>query len=174
MKVREAVAGDAEAIAKVSVDCWKTTYKGIVPTTYLKNMSYAKRYKKWKKQILIEDVQTYVGQKENGEVVGFCDGGPVRKENLHETFELYAIYILEKAQGQGIGKSLLYQLVSDMTDRGYKHMIVWVLEKNDYRRFYEKLKGRLYGKDEITLEGERLPMVAYTFSDLSALRKNLL
>ncbi|MFC7320144.1 hypothetical protein [Halobacillus campisalis] len=43
MKVGEAVVGDAEAIAKVSVDCWKTTYKGIVPTTYLENMSNEKR-----------------------------------------------------------------------------------------------------------------------------------
>ncbi len=115
-----------------------------------------------------------MGQKENGEVVGFCDGGPVRKENLHETYELYAIYILENAQGQGIGKSLLYELVSNMTDRGYKHMIVWVLEKNEYGRFYEKLEGRLYDREEITLEGERLPMVVYMFSNLSVLRKNLL
>lgn len=43
MIVREATNIDVPAIAKVQVDSWRTTYKGILSEDVLKNLSYEKR-----------------------------------------------------------------------------------------------------------------------------------
>ncbi len=40
--IRPAVAADAAAIARVHVDTWRTTYRGIVPDEHLAKLSYEK------------------------------------------------------------------------------------------------------------------------------------
>lgn len=40
MKIRIAKVSDAEGIAKVQVDTWKTAYNGIFPDEYLSKLSY--------------------------------------------------------------------------------------------------------------------------------------
>ncbi|WP_306428702.1 hypothetical protein [Robertmurraya siralis] len=42
MIIREATLSDAEGIAKVHVDSWRTTYKGIVSDVFLEQLSYKK------------------------------------------------------------------------------------------------------------------------------------
>lgn len=39
MHIRKAAVEDAAAIAKVHVDSWRTTYKGIMPSDYLNSLS---------------------------------------------------------------------------------------------------------------------------------------
>ena len=46
--IREARIEDAAGMAKVHVDSWRTTYAGIVPDTYLANLSYARREIFWR------------------------------------------------------------------------------------------------------------------------------
>ncbi len=41
--VREASLEDAPAIARVHVDTWRTTYRGIIPEDYLATLSYQQR-----------------------------------------------------------------------------------------------------------------------------------
>ena len=43
MLIREATVADAEGIAIVHVDCWRTTYKDIMPSDFLDKLSYGKR-----------------------------------------------------------------------------------------------------------------------------------
>lgn len=40
MLTRKAALEDAPGIANVHVDSWRSTYKGIVPDTYLASLSY--------------------------------------------------------------------------------------------------------------------------------------
>lgn len=49
MIIRKANFNDISSIAKVHVDTWKTTYKGIVPNDYLESLSYKKQKKSGKK-----------------------------------------------------------------------------------------------------------------------------
>lgn len=51
MKIREAIVSDAKGIAKVHVDSWRTTYKGIIPDDFLNNLSYEQRTKLWEENI---------------------------------------------------------------------------------------------------------------------------
>lgn len=43
MQIRKATPSDAEGIARVHVESWKSTYINIVPEDFLKNLSYEKR-----------------------------------------------------------------------------------------------------------------------------------
>ena len=40
MQIRRAKLDDAPGIAKVHVESWRTTYKGIIPNDFLNNLSY--------------------------------------------------------------------------------------------------------------------------------------
>ena len=40
MIIRKATVADAEGVAKVHVDCWRTTYKSIISEKLLTNLSY--------------------------------------------------------------------------------------------------------------------------------------
>ncbi len=45
--IRRAIKDDIRGIAKVHVDSWKTTYKGIFADEFLENITYEKREKQW-------------------------------------------------------------------------------------------------------------------------------
>lgn len=49
MLIRPARMADADAIARVHVDSWRTTYPGIVPDDYLATMSYEQRSGVWQR-----------------------------------------------------------------------------------------------------------------------------
>ena len=44
---RPATIDDARVIAQVHVDTWRTTYAGIVPDDYLRDLSYERRERQW-------------------------------------------------------------------------------------------------------------------------------
>jgi len=78
VRVREAMPADAVGIARVRVDTWRTTYRGIVPDATLANLSFEENEKRWECQVQGGDGRfTYVVEDEIGEVVGFASGGPM-------------------------------------------------------------------------------------------------
>src|SRR6185312_11535769 len=105
MLIRKAQLEDAVGIAKVHVDSWRTTYKGIVPDSFLDSLSYEKREQIWRSGIEANGV--YIAEDESGRIVGFASGGAERT-GKYEAYigELYAIYLLEGQQGNGLGRML--------------------------------------------------------------------
>lgn len=73
MIIRKAKLDDATGIAKVHVDSWKSTYKGIIPDDFLNNLSYERRTELWKKNIAKEDNHVVVAENNEGQIVGFAD-----------------------------------------------------------------------------------------------------
>ena len=83
--------------------------------------------------------------------------------------ELYAIYLLEDAQGAGIGTGLLRAMAAQLTARGYAAMDVWVLEENASKAFYVRTGAHYAASKEIEIGGAHLLEAAYVWSDLRAL-----
>lgn len=106
MKIREAGLTDAAGIAKVHVDSWRTTYKGIVPDEYLDKLSYEQRTELWIKNISESDNYVIVAETDEGDIIGFATANK-RDDN---TSDLTSIYLLEEYQGHGVGKQLLKDL----------------------------------------------------------------
>jgi GNAT superfamily N-acetyltransferase len=144
MQIRQATMADVAAIAIVHVDGWRITYKGLLPDDYLANLAYEQREALWRK-ILSKPVGqdlVYVAEGTPGDVVGFASGGPERSGDPVYTSEVYAIYLLERWQGQGIGRQLIITLVRQLVQRGLTSLLIWVMAENPSRRFYEALGGR--------------------------------
>ncbi|MFB1081901.1 N-acetyltransferase family protein [Jeotgalibacillus sp. JSM ZJ347] len=169
MNIRKATLKDAAGIAKVQVDTWKTTYRGMVPDDYLNHMSYERREEMWSK--IIGDGQVVYVAENNGEIVGFANGGEERS-NKYSGYdgELFAIYILESYQRQGLGKKLMAPVVEDLKAKGLSSMIVCVLEKNDSKRFYEVLGADKVDTVKINFGGRDLKEAVYGWKDLEQVK----
>ncbi|SRR6266511_2997922 len=171
MIIRAAQPTDAAAIAKVHVDSWRTTYKGIVPDDFLAALSYEQRTHMWR-PLLSQSLPTsfvYVAEDPSGQVIGFASGGPERSGDPDYAGELYAIYLLEGYQRHGLGRHLTRTLVQCLIRAGMPSLLLWVLVANPCRGFYEALGGqRLYDK-QVLISGAPLVEVAYGWRDARAL-----
>jgi ribosomal protein S18 acetylase RimI-like enzyme len=165
MKIRKANSTDAKGVAKVQVNSWKTTYKNIVPDEYLKQMTYESRGQKWKD--IISNQAVFVAETNEGEIVGFSNGGKERTGKYpNYKGELYAIYILEEYQRNGLGKLLLEPIIEDLKQKEIFSMTVLVLEKNNSRLFYESLGAKKIDTVEIEILDKKLNELVYGWKDI--------
>jgi ribosomal protein S18 acetylase RimI-like enzyme len=140
VRVRAAIEGDdAEALARVHVASWRSTYRGLVPDDYLAGLSVERGADVWRR--LIADAGADRGVlvlEDDLDVVGFCHYGPSRDDDVDGTGEVTSIYLAAERWRRGGGTQLLDAAVSAMTAAGYTNATLWVLEGNDRARaFYE-------------------------------------
>jgi L-amino acid N-acyltransferase YncA len=164
ISIRVAEVRDATAIAHVHVQSWLTTYKGIVPEEYLASLNEAERVPLWQ-DWLTREIGIFVAEIE-GKIIGFAGGGAIREPLNAYDSELYTLYLLKEAQGRGIGKALLEAVISDLVQKGYKSMLVWVLEQNPAIRFYEKTSAQYITSKQIEIGSVQLPEAALGWPDL--------
>jgi len=168
-RVRAAEMRDADAIARVVVDTWRTHYRGIVSDEYLSSLSYDNRQRFWGAALQDPSQSVFVAEDEPGNVIGFAACGPARE--LKEPFagELYAIYVLQDFQRKGIGRRLVLSAARDLKGRGYDSMLVWVLEANPSWRFYERLGGEKVSVKDAVVGGETLRELGFGWKNLDSL-----
>ncbi|MEH2382449.1 MAG: GNAT family N-acetyltransferase [Nostoc sp.] len=167
MVIREANLADAPAIAKVHIDAWRTTYSNLMPAKFLADLSYKERETKWVKILsnIAQDNFTYVAEDEIGQIVGFANGGQERTSDRLYEGELYAIYILEKYQHQGLGHRLVSSVATRLLQSDISSMLVWVLADNPAVHFYQSLGGQQVYQKQIEIGTVQLVEVAYGWTD---------
>ncbi|MGG4096568.1 GNAT family N-acetyltransferase [Paenibacillus sp. FSL W8-0187] len=172
MHIRHANEHDVAGIANVHVNSWKTTYKGIVDDSFLENLSAADRIEgwRWKLANMPEDEQLLVIADEDGEVYGFMSYGTEREQKISHEGELYAIYLLEELQGKGWGKQLFARLKEFLQVRGYRSLLVWVLEGNKAEHFYKYMGGQELKRKEIVIGGKTHTEMALLWSSIDRIR----
>jgi GNAT superfamily N-acetyltransferase len=155
----------------VHVDSWRTTYKGIVPDEVLVNLSYERREHDWRRGLSDPARKNFdfVAESEQGQIVGFVTGGPLRGDDVTYQSELHAIYMLKEFQRQGLGRRLMLALVERLVQAGLTSMLLWVLAANPSRRFYEAMGGRPVKMQLIEIGGVMLDEIAYGWSDIRTL-----
>jgi ribosomal protein S18 acetylase RimI-like enzyme len=176
MVIRRATPEDSEEIARVHVDTWKTTYRGIVPQRYLDEMEILPRAEFWRKHIAESDSRVYVAEtvaETNGKVCGFISGGPLREPlpdfDGESVGEITAIYIAFEAQRRGCGRAMMQRLAENLLQDGLTSAVIWVLERNPACRFYARLGGEVIERKTISIGGTDLVEVAYGWKDLRVL-----
>lgn len=170
--LREAVAEDAEAIARVMVNTWRTTYPGLIDQGYLDRLSVADYSLRWDR-ILSQRRHSNgvfaVDLPEAG-VVGFASCG--RERDLDRTYlgELYAIYIEDAYQAAGWGRGLVAASARWLEAHGMRSMLVWVLRDNlRARGFYERLGGEYVAETGRPLGEIEIDEVSYGWLDTTPL-----
>ena len=142
--IRRATAGDAAALGRVHVQAWRESYPGIVPQPVLDGLDPAERAAMWRRVIAVgEDV--WLARHADGALLGFANAGPQREPAvLPFAGEINAIYLLQAAQGRGLGRALMRAAARGLLARGLGAASLWVLDGNDAAHgFYAALGGRV-------------------------------
>ncbi len=150
-KLRLATIKDATWIAKVVMSSWQETYKGIINSEYLKNLSLKDSTARWKNNLSKREKTnfTFVCENEKNEIVGFIDWWIARENILNFHWEIYAIYILKNYQKHSLGHKLLKEFCLKLLEKNIKNMYVCVLKENNSKYFYKKM-GWKYLKETST------------------------
>ena len=125
---------DLSAISHIYEESWKYAYKEILPKEYLDSIPKGRWCTNLKKEglyslLLIED-NMFIG------TLSYCKS---RWDSAKEYGEIVAIYFLPEYIGKGYGKQLLRAGMKELSNMGYSHMLLWVLEENSKaRHFYER------------------------------------
>ncbi len=168
--VRPAVLEDAEAIARVHVASWRTTYRGLLPDDFLASLGEEPYTDRWRRVMGGRSSRVFVVE-ENGEIVGFASCGHERAGEIGFAGELYAIYVLDSAQRHGHGRELVRAVAGALREMRLKDMIVWVLRDNlAARHFYERLGSAYVRSQPITIGTATLEEVSYGWRSLDEIR----
>ncbi|MDR0140123.1 GNAT family N-acetyltransferase [Metabacillus idriensis] len=165
-KIRKAVIEDAKQIAVVHVDSWRTTYTGIVADAYLESLTYESREKRWQS---IDPNSVFVAENDKGQLVGFAGFGPERTKEHGFDGELYAIYLLKEVQRTGIGRRLVKAVADELMQKNYQSMLLWVMNANPSKGFYERFSPEKIAEDVYTIEGTGHQETALGWRDLPKL-----
>jgi ribosomal protein S18 acetylase RimI-like enzyme len=171
--LRPAAAADAEAIAAVHIQSWRETYAGLLPTEVLAALDPMQRAAMWR-SVIGGKGKVWLAEL-GGIAVGFGACGRQRDASFAVPCrfpgEIGALYVLRRAQRQGIGRSLMAAMAGDLLAAGLTGASLWVMDANaPAHRFYTALGGsKVAGRQEI-LHGLPVAATAYGWSDLSVLR----
>ncbi len=167
--IRQAIRADADAIARVHVDSWRETYRGLIGEAIIESRTIDRRTAQWTDSLAAADRVTFVACIQ--EVICGFASALVRAPSQGEARAyLETLYVMRAAQGAGIGKALLMSTAQELSRRGCNALLLHVLRDNRAARsFYEHLGGR-YIKDRIqTDENDRWCDAAYEWTNLASL-----
>ncbi len=169
--LRRAVAGDAPAIARVRIESWRTTYRGMIPDAYLDGMQVDASTAIWDRVLTAGPSTTSVFVAEHaGEVVGFASGAMLAEPKYGIDAELVAIYLRREFQHVGLGRRLVGAVVDAQSAYGATGLLTWVIAGNKpARAFYERLGGELLVEQPFQWDGMDLVEAGYGWRDLPAL-----
>jgi ribosomal protein S18 acetylase RimI-like enzyme len=169
--VRDAQPKDAAAVARVNVETWRSTYRGIAPDSFLDALSVERASPFWG-EVLTREGGTdlvFVAEGDGGEVVGFAWAAVPADEPGYGS-ELRALYVLVDHQGRGIGRSLVRAVAGRLADDGVGSMMLWVFAANPVHGFYEALGGRLLRTGLFDRFGWVVDAMVYGWQDTADLR----
>ena len=168
--MRAAAPEDAAAIARVHQESWRTTYSGILPRDVIEHLAGRRSEENWRSRLAAaHDMETvWIAEGAEG-LLGFAACGTARHRLEGLEAEVYALYVLQPAQRQGVGRLLLGACARHFVRHAHFGFYLWVLKANRARLFYEAMGGA-----EIAEKSERLGLhsfaeIAYAWHDLTAL-----
>ncbi|HLI12365.1 MAG TPA: GNAT family N-acetyltransferase [Alphaproteobacteria bacterium] len=165
--VRQGYLSDADAVAKVYVETWRTTYAGLLPDRVLTGMRQENHRARWLSVLQRSGETVLVAEEGKSGVVGFVSFGPVRDGVPGYDAEIYTLYVAPDYQNRGIGNRLLRSAFRRMAERGLHGVMLWVLARNPSRFFYEAVGGIKMAQRRERLWGVVLPEIAYGWPDLT-------
>lgn len=170
MVIRDAVLGDAHAVAKVYLDSVLAAYAEIATEEYLSSRNLADCIKQWTYNIR-DDSVTVVVAEDDGVIKGVASFGPARDKDVDATMtaELQAIYVAPESWAHGIGHDLCEHVMSRLYCNGFAAVLLWVLSDNSRAiRFYERAGFMPDGTSKTATMGHELSATRYRHMPINA------
>ncbi|MBI3712985.1 MAG: GNAT family N-acetyltransferase [Burkholderiales bacterium] len=174
IQLRRATVADAEAIAAIRIEGWRSTYRGMIPDSYLDDMDMNENLLHWRTILQAlpskEDALcVYVAVSDN-EIVGFVSAIKLAEPKLDKEGEINAIYIRPQWQRCGIGKRMMHKAARSLQAMGCQSCVIWVIDGNaQARNFYEELGAEILVEQDFSWDGLDLTEVGYGWNDLNVL-----
>ncbi len=165
MRIRPVETGDIQNIARVYVETWRATYRGIIPDAYLDAMTFAETETALRREMRAAGVVSLIAESDDGHAVGLITGGIDRRRYRIYGGEIFSLYVRPSFQRRGVGLGLVTHLVERLNRWDIFALKVQVLEANPYRRFYEKLNGVLLACGRIRFADTELAACTYGWLD---------
>ena len=167
--VRLARSGDAVAIGRVQSGSWRSTYAGLLPDSLLLRMTPERQARLWRRYL--GDHRSpmgavYVAEGPQG-VVGFGSCGPEQTGTIGFAGEIYTLYVDDAQHGRGLGRRLLRAMFARLRRDGHDSAVIWVLEGNPARFFYETMGGHQVAERRSEQWGVQVAERAYGWRDLA-------
>ena len=135
--VRPARREDVAQIARVNVQCWQETYRGLMSDTVLDDPGFlVARERFWNTALTDERFQenrAAVADR-GGELVGIAMSGPPLDAGAVWARQLYVLYVIAADHGTGAGPALLWAVINSE-----ESVALWVADPNPRAQaFYRK------------------------------------
>jgi hypothetical protein len=180
--VRRARPSDAAAVGAVHVATWRSAYAGLLPDTYLSDLSVVRHARAYQQAIADRrdghavfvavatgaDAPPGHAHREGGVVVGFASGGRARRAGLGQG-EVETLYVLDDYRERGVGRRLMRAMAAHLAAVGCRSAMLWVLEANPTRWFYGRLGGRPVARETIRFAGLALDQIAFAWDPIDTL-----
>ena len=161
IKIKNIRKEDIETVAKIKIDGWKNSYKGIVDGSFL---DFLDTKKETEKLINNYNENGFIVATDNNEIVGFCRYSEVLDESDSIDCEIRALYVKTQLKRKGIGRELVKYAIKEFKRLGKNKMIIWCLEENyPSRAFYEKMGGKFFDKKTTKFGDKDYWLVAYVY-----------
>jgi 3-deoxy-manno-octulosonate cytidylyltransferase (CMP-KDO synthetase) len=163
---REAKFEDIPQIARVHVESWQKSFKGITPQEHLDKMSVETRIEKFEQAFSQNTFyKMFVAETAEKQIVGFADFGAAQIDKSFDA-QLFAIYFLPEFQRKGIAANLFRRCRREMAAHGFESMCLDTLEISPYRKFYDKMGGHVVGESHHNIAGIEFKTLIYGWEKL--------
>lgn len=144
--LRKARPSDAERIAWIHVNGWRTAYAGMIPQQHLDGLSVSRRtldWEKWLRRGNLEAIVYVSGE----EILGYA--AYVAKP---DRAELVGLYVHPEHKREGIGSALMAQFETETATANRRGL--WVLSENHSAiAFYRSLGYEVSGETKEMILG---------------------
>ena len=141
--IRRATPDDAADFVSVHLQSWRESYGHVLGEEVFRRREADRSAAVEHRRAALADqaadpaIHTWLAHAEDGRLLGFVSAGPARDGDIGARIplELWSIYILAEAYGQGVGQALLEKAV------GSGPAYVWVLEDNMRAQAFYRRNG---------------------------------
>ena len=134
--VRQARVDDAKAMARIHVQSWQETYRGLMADEILDRPGFVERRERFWASALGDErysANRVAIAERDGEPVGIAMAGPAEDADAHWPVQLHVLYVLAADHGAGAGHSLITAVT------GNDDAALWVADPNPRAQaFYRK------------------------------------
>ncbi|MBS1904155.1 MAG: GNAT family N-acetyltransferase [Bacteroidetes bacterium] len=169
IQIRPASTLDAEQIARINIDVWRSTYEGIIDRAVLDTMALGDYIAKWQRILTPEIPERrwcFVATL-GTDVIGYVSAG-TNDDNDGYGAVLYALYLRPEYHGLGVGKLLWQTMMHAFEERGVSSFKLYVLTANKLgRRFYDRYRPDVCQEADFHLDGAVYCDMLYGWNDVS-------
>lgn len=140
--IREATAGDLDAVVALFLRCWRQSYAGVLPSRVLEAFDGPRATELWRRALVTPGRETRGLVAQDGRrVTGVVRMG--RDPDEPTVGHVFSLYVDPDAQGAGTGARLLGAAEAWLRSDGLAQATLWVFEANERARGFYGHQGWL-------------------------------